>query len=271
VGHVRVVLNAARVGVVEATALELLGSLRAKSVGIVLTDPPYGDHVHANLGKERRNDGRAARDALEFPPIDDAAIAALAAEFVRVCDGWILIFSDFYCSAKWGQALERAGGAWVRTGQWVKTSPMPQMTGDRPACGCEDIVVGHASPRGWSWNGKGHAAVWRGPRDADAEHPNQKPLWLMQSLLGMFAPARSTVVDPFLGSGATALAALASTRFAGEIGVETACRACAKKRAEEYAPPLPVDLSVFGGDADPRWANRAVERILAASPTLIAA
>jgi len=256
-----VVLNHDRCAIVHGRALETSRLFAAKTFDLVVTDPPYSAHVHAMLGKERRTDGHAARAELEFPPIDDEAIAAYAEQWVRVCRGWILIFSDFYKSATWGRALERAGGAWVRTGAWVKTSPMPQMTGDRPACGHEDIVIGHATPKGWGWNGKGHAAIWRGPRDSDAMHPNQKPAWLIQSLLGMFAPAGGSVFDPFLGSGTTAYAALASERIVGEISADTGCRACLRKRAEEYAPPLPQNLCVLGVDGDRKWADYAAARI----------
>ena len=266
-----ILLNHDRCALIQGETVATLAVLPSKSFDIILTDPPYAPHVHANLGKERRNDGHAARDELAFPPITPAMIEHLAAEYVRLCKGWILSFSDFYSSALWGTALQRAGGAWVRTGAWVKTNPMPQMTGDRPACGHEDIVIGHAQTKGWSWNGKGHAAIWRGPRDLDAEHPNQKPAWLCQALLGMFAPAGGRVLDPFFGAGSTVVAALAPERIVGEIGVETACKACGRKRAEEYAPPIPVNLSVLGIEGDPKWNALSISRIAPLLPASIAA
>lgn len=274
----QVIYDHDRAAIVHGRALESMRALLAdKSVDMVLTDPPYSDHVHAKLGKERRNDGRVAREALEFPPLTLDDIAQLAAEYVRACRGWIVIFSDFYLSAEWGRALERAGGAWVRTGQWVKTNPMPQMTGDRPACGAEDIVIGHGSPdtlegrRAWDWNGGGHAATWRGPRQHGAEHPNQKPEWLIQALLGSFAPAGGLVLDPFLGSGTTVAAALAPERVLGENAIDTACPKCSSKRAAEWAPPLPQDVRVLGIEGDRRWVDHAIARIAPALGALKAA
>lgn len=254
-------LNHDRCAIVHGPALSTMRTVLAdKSVDMVLTDPPYSQHVHANLGKERRNDGHQVRDALTFPPITEADIADLAVEFVRICKGWIIIFTDFYMSATWGAAIEAAGGSWIRTGQWVKTSPMPQMTGDRPACGAEDIVIAHAVGKSMVWNGGGHAAIWRGPRDR-GEHPNQKPAWLIQALLGSFAPPGGLVLDPFLGSGTTAFAALQNQRIAGEVVVETSCKECAKKRAEEWQPPLPQNLRVLGVEIDSIWVEKAIARI----------
>jgi site-specific DNA-methyltransferase (adenine-specific) len=197
-----VIFDTERATLIHGETLATLRRFADKSFDAIITDPPYGEHVHAKLGKERRDDGHEARAELTFPPVDAALIALLAHEFVRLSKGWINIFSDFYTSHQWGNALVAAGGAWVRTGQWVKTNPMPQMTGDRPGCGAEDIVIGHAYPdtlegrRRWDWNGGGKAALWRGPRDLtgsnqhkgtrekDENHPNRKPEWLIQSLIG---------------------------------------------------------------------------------------
>lgn len=253
-------LNHDRFALIQGEALATLRTLPSKSADAIITDPPYAAHVHQNLGKERRNDGHAARDELQFPPIDAAMIAQLAAEFVRISRGWIIVFSDFFQSGTWGRAAQDAGGAWVRTGAWVKTNPMPQMTGDRPAVGHEDIVIAHAVGKNMEWNGRGHAATWRGPRDSDAEHPNQKPAWLMQALLGMFAPGRGLVLDPFLGSGTTAYAALTPGRIEREVSIETHCAKCAAKRAAEYAPPLPLGVRVLGIEGDPKWCTHAIAR-----------
>ncbi len=256
-----------RVSVIHGEALETLKSFPDKMFDIVLTDPPYSSHVHTNLGKERRNDGIKAREELKFPPMTPERIAEFSREYVRLAKTWILSFSDFFYSGVWGQQLREAGGEWVRTGAWVKTNPMPQMTGDRPACGHEDIVIAHASPhtREWNWAGRGHAATWRGPGERGILHPNQKPEWLLQILLGQFCPPGGLVLDPFLGSGTTAVAALRAGRVKGENIIETSCQKCSLKRAAEYAPPLPEGVRVIGVEGDIDYATKAVERIRSAA------
>lgn len=280
-----VALDTDRVSLIQGETLAVLRSFPDKSFDTIITDPPYNVHVHEKLGKERRNDGVDVRAELTFPPMTNRLMKAIAREYVRVCKGWIISFSDFYNSYWWGTYTRGAGGAWVRTGQWVKTSPMPQMTGDRPATGAEDIVICHAKEKGWEWNGRGKAATWRGRRDpgfvlpdqfaasADSNlpHPNQKPAWLLQSLLGMFCPPGALVLDPYAGSFTTAIAALATERLEGESPLETACPKCAKKILEQYQPPLPVDLRVVGIEGDQKYVDLSIARIRAAAPALLAA
>lgn len=236
-------------------------------VDLIATDPPYSEHTHRNLGAEKRSDGHAVREELEFPPLTPEAIGYYASEWVKMSRGWILVFTDEYLTVEWGRAFERAGGRFVRVGHWVKTNPMPQMTGDRPSVGTEPIVIAHSLPPGkgrMQWRGGGRAAVWRGPREPTAEvaHPTQKPRWLIQELLGLFAEPGAVVCDPFMGSGTTGVAALATERFPGSQSLLTTKRR--KGEAPPPAPetaPMPDGFSFVGIDGDPRHVATAVSRI----------
>lgn len=268
-----VIFDTERATLIHGETLATLRRFGDKSFDAIITDPPYSEETHANFGKERRNDG-VVPATLAFPPLDDAMMRALAREFVRLSKTWILVFSDDRISDDWGKAITAAGGARVRRGAWVKTNPKPQMTSDRPGCGLEDIVIGHAFPdtgrRQWDWNGGGKAAVWRGGRDKgflpagaapdDKPHPNQKPEWLIQSLIGQFVPAGGTILDPFLGSGTAFAAALRADRAVGEVALETGCTKCLRAHAAAYQPPLPVDIKVVGIEGDPKWFPTITER-----------
>lgn len=276
----RLALDTDRVSVVQGDSLEVLRSFADKSVDVSCFDPPYSAHVHEHFGKERRSDGVIVPDALDFSPMTPTLISLVMREVVRITRTWILITTDFYNTHLWGEAAQAAGGAWVRTGSWVKTNPKPQMTSDRPGCGTEDILIAHAQPdtvegrRFWNWNGGGHAATWRGNRDrgyGDEPHPNQKPAWLMQSLLGMFCTPGALVIDPYFGSGTTAIGALAPERLPGEVPLETTCKACAKRIVEQYAPPLPDGVRVIGVEGAQKWVDLSIARIREQLPALIAA
>ena len=89
------------------------------------------------------------------------------------------------------------------------------------------------------------------------EHPTQKPLPLMQWCLG-FLPKASTILDPFMGSGTTGVAAVKLGRkFTGiEIDpgyFDIACRriAAALKEPDLFVePPKPAhQLSILDGAA----------------------
>jgi site-specific DNA-methyltransferase (adenine-specific) len=243
-------------------------------VDLILDDPPYTGRTHDNHGKEKRGDGAKERGELVFPPLTLEQIAFYAAEYVALSRGWILVFTDDRGIDPWGNAIEKAGGRWVRTGAWIKTNPMPQMSGDRPSGnGAEWIVIGHAYPPGegrMSWRGGGRSAIWRGPREPDRPelglgsdaHPTQKPRWLIQELLGLFAEPGAVVLDPHMGSGTTGVCALATERFPGSQSMLTT-----KRRKGEPPPaapetaPMPDGFSFVGIDGDPAHVATAVSRI----------
>ncbi len=271
----KLALDTDRVSLIQGDSFKVLESFTAQSFDTIVTDPPYSPHTHKMLGKERPADGRQIfRKELDFPPLTPDRIAELAYQFVRLARGWIIVFVDWRQTGTWGNAIERVGGEWIRVGAWVKTSPMPQLTGDRPATGHEEIVIGHATGEGLAWNAKGRPCTWRGGRDAgygDEPHPNQKPAWLIQSLIGMFNPTGGIVLDPFFGSGTTAIGAFAPERLEGEMLLETSCKACAKKHLEAYHPPLPVDARVVGIEGAQKYIDLSIARINTLSPSVLAA
>ena len=65
-------------------------------------------------------------------------------------------------------------------------------------------------------------------------HPTVKPVKLMEYLITLITPPNGIVLDPFLGSGTTALAALNLGRFF--IGIELNEEYCeiARRRIEQH-------------------------------------
>ena len=81
--------------------------------------------------------------------------------------------------------------------------------------------------------------------DGGKEHPTQKPIQLMQWCLG-FLPDAQTILDPFMGSGTTGVAAVQQGRQF--VGIELhreyfdiACERIARAQAQgQLLPPEPV-------------------------------
>jgi DNA modification methylase len=69
----------------------------------------------------------------------------------------------------------------------------------------------------------------KGSSKEKCRHPSQKPLELIEALIALFTDRGDLVLDPFLGSGTTAVAAQVLGR--PWIGIEKSCRYC--KRAEK--------------------------------------
>jgi site-specific DNA-methyltransferase (adenine-specific) len=157
-------------------------------------------------------------DGYEVPTIDftfltEQQTAELAREFVRVSRRWVVAFSSDRGLGPW---IASFGPSFVRTMVWVKTDPMPQMTGDRPAHGFEVMALAHDKGRK-RWNGGGAPGNYVGHRgDGKRGHPTQKPDWLMERLVRDFTNEGETILDPFAGSGATGVAAIRlGRRFIG--------------------------------------------------------
>jgi DNA modification methylase len=218
-----------------------------------ITDPPYfrDVYIRASLPGTKEGSGTPARTG--------AGLAKLAAGAIGdaddLCDPigvllgalvkrWCLVFSDVENAHKWRLSLERGAMRYVRTGAWVKPDAMPQMSGDRPGVGFEPCTIAH-SKHGYDgpmrWNGGGRLAVWThyiSKGRSRPDHPCPKPESLMRELVELFTDPGETVLDPFMGSGTTLVAAKRLGRKA--IGIERELKYCelAVERLRQSALPL---------------------------------
>lgn len=247
----------ARWCVVEGDCLDALPALPDKSVDVVMTDPPYSEHVHSvgQIHKRHRGHGDGRRDSFGFAAISERLRLSVSQEIARLARRWSLVFSDFEGVHGWRSSLGALGVQPLRIGVWRKPDAMPQLTGDRPATCGEAIVIAH--PRGRKrWNGGGSAAYWsHNIERTDREHTTQKPLSLMLELVELFTDPVEVVLDPFCGSGTTGVACIRlGRRF---IGIEKDAKyaALARERLEAESKGLSLrdarggQLPMFG---DPR-------------------
>lgn len=195
----------------------------------VITDPPYARDIYMRMTRqvalgmsgERCITGSSGLVAMEQGAIGlmDESLMAEVCWSIKSVKRWALVFSDIESCHLWRQWMGEAGLRYVRTGAWVKGNPMPQMTGDRPAVGFEPVTICHAQGA-MKWNGGGHPGVWQYNSDQarPVVHPCPKPLKLMQKLVALFTDPGETILDPFMGSGTTLVAAKDLGRKA--IGIE---------------------------------------------------
>lgn len=229
---------------------EILPQLEA--VDHVITDPPYSEHTHrkqwvgAALTKGRaRFSGPGLKTELGFPSLDADTRRLIATESARLVRRWVAVFSDIEGCDLWRVDLTASGLEYVRTCVWVKPDAAPQFTGDRPGSGAEVFTLAH-QPGRKRWSGGGRHGVFSHMVNnygrTDRQHPTAKPETLMSELVTLFTDAGDLILDPFGGSGTTAVAAKRLGRRCILIDREEKYCEVAAKRLSQGA------LELFGAD-----------------------
>lgn len=214
---------------------------------VVITDPPYDRETHAGARtldkgtRARASSGRTEIVSVAPMEIDFSALVDVeqTASLYMLAKRWCLVF----CSLEMlGDYRTAAGDAYVRSGFWRRPDGTPQTTGDRPAQPGEGIAILHRAGRK-RWHGGGHHAFYEHCTVKHGRvHPTQKPESLMCELVSLYSDRGETILDPYMGSGTTLVAAKRLGRKA--IGAELDERYCetAAKRLQQEALPLEFDL-----------------------------
>ena len=215
-------------------ALEVLPML--SGVNVTITDPPYESEAHTLQRRVKRKGGVMEVGPLEFGPMTPELRDAAARLIAERTNTWVLTFCQVEGAPIWRQSYEAHGLNYRRTCIWVKPDGMPQYSGDRPGMGYETLLAMHA-PGASTWNGGGRHGVFTHSKGSGAlpnEHPTQKPLPLMKELVRLFSDENSLILDPFMGSGTTLVAAKNLGRKAIGIEIEERyCEIAAKRLSQE--------------------------------------
>jgi site-specific DNA-methyltransferase (adenine-specific) len=191
-------------------------------VAAVVTDPPYGMDYKSGHNSSRKGRGAAlVRKSGNFEPIEGDKepfdpLFLLALKVPTVIWG-----ANYFCDK-----LQR-GNRWLIWDKLAGKSTFPSGS---------DVEMAWTSERGPD---KLYSHLWRGQMRAGEEnivhsaklHPNQKPAALMAWCL-TFVPG-GAVLDPFMGSGTTGVAAMRAGRPFIGIEKDAAYFAIARKRIED--------------------------------------
>jgi site-specific DNA-methyltransferase (adenine-specific) len=187
----------------------------------VITDPPYEDELHEAAAENRigRNDSGRSNGDLGFGEVN-AFRSEYARLLVQQSKGWTLLFSLAEGVRAWRDDLQSAGAKWETTCAWIKPDSQPRFNGQGPARGFECLITSWCGRGHRSWNGHGKRGIYTCCVNTKKRHghPTEKPASLMGQIVVDFTKPGQIVLDPFMGSGTTGVAAIRHGR--GFIAIE---------------------------------------------------
>lgn len=157
-------------------------------IDAVVTDPPYGIGEAAGKNKSRGNLAVAkdyGDDQWDDKPVDDRII-----DLIRQVSDWQIIFGGNYyalpptkCWLVWDKEngdndFADAELAWTNLNKAVRL-------------------------KRYMWNG-----MLRANKEPRGDHPTQKPIGIMEWCISHLPENSETILDPFMGSGTTGVAAM---------------------------------------------------------------
>ncbi|MCI0620632.1 MAG: DNA methylase [Acidobacteria bacterium] len=191
---------------------QVLPCLSSASVDFVLTDPPY------LVGYRGRWDGDRRGIA------GDADPSWLVPAFAEI---WRVLKDDSFCISFYGWPhSDLFVGAWKELGFRL----VSHLVFVKNVWGLGRFTRGQHEVAFLLAKGQppvparalSDTIEWQ--READAFHPNQKPVVALRPLIATYAPEAGTVLDPFMGSGSTLRAA--KDLGLAAVGIEVDGRYC---------------------------------------------
>ena len=205
--------------------IPVMERLQSGSVDLLLTDPPYN---LGNFMKKRATNLPAMREnffgATDWDNLDTHEWEASMDDFFRLAarvlkpGGALVVFMAIIKVETLIALAQRHGFYYKTTGIWHKTNPMPRNMHLQFVNSTEAWLYFTRGEKTGTFNhfdNVVHDFIETGKAPAAEKkhgtHPTQKPVALMRFFVRSLSNEGETVLDPFMGSGTTGVAA-------GELG-----------------------------------------------------
>jgi DNA modification methylase len=182
----------------DSTKAEDVGRVMGgEKADLVFTDPPYGMAFQSNM--------RTASEKFEVIANDDKVLIEWIPRAIEHSKGWVFVWTTWKVLDQWMPAVKPFG----RLSNMVVWSKGGGCIGDLRHTFSTDYELALVFNRGAELCGKRIGSVWSFSKDAAVtyQHPTQKPVALAAEAIEKTTPAKSLVLDLFLGSGTTLIAA----------------------------------------------------------------
>ena len=214
---------------VKTTDLVLLSAIENNSVDLVLTDPPYIISRKSGMqsykdslekgGKVDEKFGKKYAITTEFGEWDSSFtiddLEKAINEFYRILrpGGSCIIFFDIWKIETLSKLLSKFSKH--RFIEWIKTNPMPVNQYATYLSNAREIAISCVKGGKATFNSKYDNGIYDYPiySGKDRFHPTQKSLPMFEELIKKHSNEGDTIVDPYAGSGTTALAAKNTNRL----------------------------------------------------------
>jgi len=207
-----------------------MNTLPEKSVDLIYADPPYNLQLENDLYRPNKTKVDAVQDTWDkfdsFEQYDSFTRAWLSAcRRVLKDNGTLWVSGSYHNIFRVGTILMDLGYWILNDVHWYKTNPMPNFRGTRFTNATETMIWAKKSAEQKSYTFNYHAMkrmnddlqmqnVWELPIctglerlkiDGKKAHPTQKPEALLFRVVSAASNPNDVVLDPFSGTGTTAV------------------------------------------------------------------
>ena len=189
------------------------------SVDLILTDPPYTISKSTGFKKVVKGVQRFAVD-MDFGEWDHEQIDLhqMSQSFYRVLrnGGTAIIWYDIWKIGELKQAMENVGFKMLRQIIWQKTNPVPLNMKSTYLSNSREMAVVGVKKGKPTFHSEYDIGVYDYPiprYKGGRLHPTQKSLDLFNDLVLKHSNEGDVILDPFIGSGTTAIVAIHNGRY----------------------------------------------------------
>lgn len=202
---------------------DFLDKINSDSVDLILTDPPYAISKKTGFQNVGENSVERFAVSMDFGDWDQSEIDidSLAEKSYRVLrkGGTIIVFYDIWKIERLRTALENAGFKMIRLIIWQKTNPVPLNSTKTYLSNSREVALVGVKGGKPTFNSSYDNGLYEYPiprHYGNRIHPTQKPDEFFTELIDIHSNSGDLIIDPFLGGGTTAVAAMKQgCRFAG--------------------------------------------------------
>lgn len=238
-------------------SFQIMQELPDASFDMVFADPPYflsNGGISCSGGKQVNVNKGAWDEGFDLGQKHD-----FNRHWIRECkrlltlNGTIWISGTLHNIYSCGMALEQEGFRILNNITWRKFNPPPNLACRTFTHSTETILWARKNDKKAKHyfdyalmkeinGGKQMKDVWEGPLTPKAEksqgkHPTQKPLYLLERVILSSTKQGDRVLDPFVGSGTTCVAAKGLGRYAVGIDESPAYLTIASNRLKDMEEP----------------------------------